>query len=168
MAVYKPTYCYPYLEAVDLAIPDGEKYFTCQIDTSNIGITGYRVELYDEENNLVFPNESNRNKISPLSEIPDLGDTMGLNSSELRFPFIQQWNRDSKIYSSYNAIYCTVTGYVNYYQQKSGSVPNLFTAIGPLVSGLSSGQTSLTDDEKKAYVGYFVIISGSPFSKSQK
>lgn len=156
MAVYKPTYCYPYLEAVDLAIPDGEKYFTCQIDTSNIGITGYRVELYDEENNLVFPNESNRNKISPLSEIPDLGDTMGLNGSELRFPFIQQWNRDSKIYSSYNAIYCTVTGYVNYYQQKSGSISNLFTAIGPLVSGLSSGQTSLTDDEKKAYVGYFV------------
>lgn len=154
MAVYKPTYCYPYLEAVDLAIPDGEKYFTCQIDTSNIGITGYRVELYDEENNLVFPNESNRNKISPLSEIPNLGDTMGLNGSELRFPFIQHW--DSKIYSSYNAIYCTVTGYVNYYQQKSGSISNLFTAIGPLVSGLSSGQTSLTDDEKKAYVGYFV------------
>lgn len=154
MAVYKPTYCYPYLEAVDLAIPDGEKYFTCQIDTSNIGITGYRVELYDEENNLVFPNESNRNKISPLSEIPDLGDTMGLNGSELRFPFIQYW--DPKIYSSYNAIYCTVTGYVNYYQQKSGSISNLFTAIGPLVSGLSSGQTSLTDDEKKAYVGYFV------------
>ena len=27
MAVYKPTYCYPYLEAVDLVIPDGEKYF---------------------------------------------------------------------------------------------------------------------------------------------
>lgn len=154
MAVYKPTYCYPYLEAVDLAIPDGEKYFTCQIDTSNIGITGYRVELYDEENNLVFPNESNRNKISPLSEIPDLGDTIGLNGSELRFPFIQ--HRDSKIYSSYNAIYCTVTGYVNYYQQKSGSISNLFTAIGPLVSGLSSGQTSLTDDEKKAYIGYFV------------
>ena len=156
MAVYKPTYCYPYLEAVDLAIPDGEKYFTCQIDTSNIGITGYRVELYDEENNLVFPNESNRNKISPLSEIPDLGDTMGLNGSELRFPFIQHWDSKSKIYSSYNAIYCTVTGYVNYYQQKSGSISNLFTAIGPLVSGLSSGQTSLTDDEKKAYVGYFV------------
>ena len=156
MAVYKPTYCYPYLEAVDLAIPDGEKYFTCQIDTSNIGITGYGVELYDEENNLVFPNESNRNKISPLSEIPDLGDTMGLNGSELRFPFIQHWDSKSKIYSSYNAIYCTVTGYVNYYQQKSGSISNLFTAIGPLVSGLSSGQTSLTDDEKKAYVGYFV------------
>ena len=156
MAVYKPTYCYPYLEAVDLAIPDGEKYFTCQIDTSNIGITGYRVELYDEENNLVFPNESNRNKISPLSEIPDLGDTMGLNGSELRFPFIQHWDSKSKIYSSYNAIYCTVTGYVNYYQQKSESISNLFTAIGPLVSGLSSGQTSLTDDEKKAYVGYFV------------
>ena len=40
MAVYKPNYCYPYLEPVDLTIPDGEKYFTCQIDTSNIAITG--------------------------------------------------------------------------------------------------------------------------------
>ena len=54
MAVYKPTYCYPYLEAVDLAIPDGEKYFTCQIDTSNNKITGYRVELYNENNEKVF------------------------------------------------------------------------------------------------------------------
>ena len=54
MAVYKPTYCYPDLEAVDLTIPDGEKYFTCQIDTSNIKITGYRVELYNENNEKVF------------------------------------------------------------------------------------------------------------------
>ena len=54
MAVYKPTYCYPYLEAVDLTIPDGEKYFTCQMETSNIKITGYRVELYNENNEKVF------------------------------------------------------------------------------------------------------------------
>ena len=54
MAVYKPNYCYPYLEPVDLTIPDGEKYFTCQIDTSNIAITGYKIEVYDEASDLIL------------------------------------------------------------------------------------------------------------------
>lgn len=67
MAVYKPNYCYPYLEPVDLTIPDGEKYFTCQIDTSNIAITGYKIEVYDENNTLVFPNESNKIRLVPLA-----------------------------------------------------------------------------------------------------
>lgn len=120
MAVYKPTYCYPYLESVDLTIPDGEKYFTCQIDTSNIKITGYRVELYNENNEKVFPLSDG--KISPLSELNDTDGTLGLNGSELRFPFIQHWDRDSKIYSSYNAIYFKATNYVDYYQKTNGSV----------------------------------------------
>ena len=118
MAVYKPTYCYPYLEAVDLAIPDGEKYFTCQIDTSNNKITGYRVELYNENNEKVF--SSNGGKISPLSELNDMGNTLGLNGSELRFPFVQHW--DSKIYPSYNAIYFKATNYVDYYQKANENV----------------------------------------------
>ena len=118
MAVYKPTYCYPYLEAVDLAIPDGEKYFTCQIDTSNSKITGYRVELYNENNEKVF--SSNGGKISPLSELNDMGNTLGLNGSELRFPFVQHW--DSKIYPSYNAIYFKATNYVDYYQKANENV----------------------------------------------
>ena len=119
MAVYKPTYCYPYLESVDLTIPDGEKYFTCQIDTSNIKITGYRVELYNENNERIFP-QNNSNKISPLSELNDVDGTLGLNGSELRFPFVQYWN--SKIYPSYNAIYFKATNYVDYYQKTNGSV----------------------------------------------
>lgn len=119
MAVYKPTYCYPYLESVDLTIPDGEKYFTCQIDTSNIKITGYRVELYNENNERLFP-QNNSNKISPLSELNDVDGTLGLNGSELRFPFVQHWN--SKIYPSYNAIYFKATNYVDYYQKTNGSV----------------------------------------------
>lgn len=118
MAVYKPTYCYPYLEPVDLTIPDGEKYFTCQIDTSNIKITGYRVELYNENNERVFP--LNEDKISPLSELNDVAGTLGLNGSELRFPFVQHWN--SKIYPSYNAIYFKATNYVDYYQKANESV----------------------------------------------
>lgn len=118
MAVYKPTYCYPYLESVDLTIPDGEKYFTCQIDTSNIKITGYRVELYNENNKKVFPLSDG--KISPLSELNDTDGTLGLNGSELRFPFVQHWN--PKIYPSYNAIYFKATNYVDYYQKTNGSV----------------------------------------------
>ena len=78
MAVYKPTYCYPYLEAVDLTIPDGEKYFTCQIDTSNIKITGYRVELYNENNEKVF--SPYKGKISPLSELNDTLSTIRISS----------------------------------------------------------------------------------------
>mgnify|MGYP003180997660 CR=1 FL=1 len=114
MAVYKPNYCYPYLEPVDLTIPDGEKYFTCQIDTSNIAITGYKIEVYDENNTLVFPNESNKNKISPVSELPIVTNIDGLNGSELRIPFIQHFK--PKITTSYNAIYFKATKYVDYYQ----------------------------------------------------
>lgn len=114
MAVYKPNYCYPYLEPVDLTIPDGEKYFTCQIDTSNIAITGYKIEVYDENNTLVFPHKDNKNKISPVSELPIVTNIDGLNGSELRIPFIQHY--DTKITASYNAIYFKVTQYVDYYQ----------------------------------------------------
>lgn len=114
MAVYKPNYCYPYLEPVDLTIPDGEKYFTCQIDTSNIAITGYKIEVYDENNTLVFPHKDNKNKISPVSELPIVTNIDGLNGSELRIPFIQ--HDDPKITASYNAIYFKATKYVDYYQ----------------------------------------------------
>lgn len=116
MAVYKPTYCYPYLEPVDLTIPDGEKYFTCQIDTSNIAITGYKIEVYDENNTLVFPHKDNKNKISPVSELPIVTNIDGLNGSELRIPFIQHY--DPKITASYNAIYFKATKYVDYYQSE--------------------------------------------------
>ena len=116
MAVYKPTYCYPYLEPVDLTIPDGEKYFTCQIDTSNIAITGYKIEVYDENNTLVFPHKDNKNKISPVSELSIVTSIDGLNGSELRIPFIQHF--EPKITASYNAIYFKATRYVDYYQSE--------------------------------------------------
>ena len=116
MAVYKPTYCYPYLEPVDLTIPDGEKYFTCQIDTSNIAITGYKIEVYDENNTMVFPHKDNKNKISPISKLPIVTNIDGLNGSELRIPFIQHFK--PKITTSYNAIYFKATKYVDYYQEK--------------------------------------------------
>lgn len=161
MAVYKPTYCYPYLEAVDLTIPDGEKYFTCQIDTSNIKITGYRVELYNENNEKVF--SPYKGKISPLSELNDTGNTLGLNGSELRFPFVQHW--DSKIYPSYNAIYFKATNYVDYYQaQLSDSIVangrTIYKNKGVLVE--VDRDSSVTNEEiQRQYIGKYVLLNGN-------
>lgn len=161
MAVYKPTYCYPYLEAVDLTIPDGEKYFTCQIDTSNIKITGYRVELYNENNEKVFsPNEG---KISPLSELNDTDGTLGLNGSELKFPFVQHW--DSKIYPSYNAIYFKATNYVDYYQAQLSDLivangRTIYKNKGVLVE--VDRDSPVTNEEiQRQYIGKYVLLNGN-------
>lgn len=157
MAVYKPTYCYPYLEPVDLTIPDGEKYFTCQIDTSNIKITGYRVELYNENNERVFP--LNEDKISPLSELNDTDGTLGLNGSELRFPFVQHW--DSKIYPSYNAIYFKATNYVDYYQSESFDNTNMIISNGQLYYAKDGKPTSdpVVVDGSFVFVGDTLLIN---------
>lgn len=161
MAVYKPTYCYPYLESVDLTIPDGEKYFTCQIDTSNIKITGYRVELYNENNEKVFP--LSEGKISPLSELNDTDGTLGLNGSELRFPFVQHWG--SKIYPSYNAIYFKATNYVDYYQaQLSDSIVangrTIYKNKGVLVE--VDRDSPVTNEEiQRQYIGKHVLLNGN-------
>lgn len=153
MAVYKPTYCYPYLESVDLTIPDGEKYFTCQIDTSNIKISGYRVELYNENNEKVFP--LSEGKISPLSELNDTDGTLGLNGSELRFPFVQHWN--PKIYPSYNAIYFKATNYVDYYQPEPFDNTDMFIFNGQLYYAKDGKPTS----EPVVVDGSFIFVGDS-------
>lgn len=153
MAVYKPTYCYPYLESVDLTIPDGEKYFTCQIDTSNIKITGYRVELYNENNEKVFP--LSKGKISPLSELNDTDGTLGLNGSELKFPFVQHWN--SKIYPSYNAIYFKATNYVDYYQLEPFDNTDMIIFNGQLYYAKDGKPTS----EPVVVDGSFIFVGDS-------
>lgn len=151
MAVYKPNYCYPYLEPVDLTIPDGEKYFTCQIDTSNIAITGYKIEVYDENNTLVFPHENNKNKISPVSELPIVTNIDGLNGSELRIPFIQHFK--PKITTSYNAIYFKATKYVDYYQEKPLVKEGYEFKIG------DNGQLCVKEKDSQTYEP--MVIDGS-------
>lgn len=151
MAVYKPTYCYPYLEPVDLTIPDGEKYFTCQIDTSNIAITGYKIEVYDENNTLVFPHKDNKNKISPISELPIVTNIDGLNGSELRIPFIQHFK--PKITASYNAIYFKATKYVDYYQSKPLVTEGRKFKIG------DNGQLCVKEKDAQTYEP--MVIDGS-------
>jgi hypothetical protein len=82
---------------------------TCQIDTSNILATGYAIQVWDEENNLVFP-VANEPQISPLSELIALGLGTGLNGTTLTIPFFQLLKAASGVSTiklkSYNAIYC--------------------------------------------------------------
>lgn len=80
MAVYKATYCYPFLGSCDIRVARGEtQWITCKVDSSNKKITGYRITIYDENNKLIFPHydpSSNSDvyhkkdwNISPISEL---------------------------------------------------------------------------------------------------
>lgn len=133
MAVYKPNYCYPYLEGVDARlIGKNPFYFKCLVDTSNRQITGFQLTLYDNDNNEVFKGA----KISPLSELPIyntsssvLSINSGLNGSELQIPAFQpKYNKNNLgtgLYASYNAIY-----YIGDYNVK---------AIGEMSDGTIDG-----------------------------
>lgn len=80
MAVYKATYCYPFLGSCDIRVAPGEtQWITCKVDSSNKKITGYRITIYDENNNLIFPHYEASSttrlyhkkdwNISPISEL---------------------------------------------------------------------------------------------------
>lgn len=67
MAVYKSTFCSPYNKSFDMGELVGEgdlKKFTggdlpisveCMVDTSNTTVTGYSIDIYDEDGKSVFP-----------------------------------------------------------------------------------------------------------------
>lgn len=80
MAVYKATYCYPFLGSCDIRVAPGEtQWITCKVDSSNKKITGYRITIYDESNKLIFPHYEASStarlyhkkdwNISPISEL---------------------------------------------------------------------------------------------------
>ena len=54
MAIYKPTDCNPFNGTFDIAA-DLPIIFECKVDTSNTVVTGYSIEIYDSNNNLIFP-----------------------------------------------------------------------------------------------------------------
>lgn len=116
MAVYKSTHCYPFMNNIDIrtalsnaSSEDPYQILTCKVDTSNKNATGYSIRILDEDNNVIFPVDSNP-KISPISELQDWlyesnGVNSGINGTYLKIPFFQ--SKDNPIYSSYNAIYYT-------------------------------------------------------------
>ena len=125
MAVYKATYCNPFLDNVDIRVTVDEsqgrpcKWLTCKIDSSNKKITGYKIRILDASNNQIFPSSLSNNGegyISPISELPsDSSDAYvnsGLNGTILKIPFFQNYHcklDDARgiLIPSLNAVYYT-------------------------------------------------------------
>lgn len=121
MAVYKPTLCYPFLNGVDARVAihnDASitpyQYLSCQIDTSNKNITGYKIRILTEDNQQIFPvNEAGEpieGQISPIRELQSTllgyelnGVNSGINGTTLRIPFFQNINK--KLLNSFNCVY---------------------------------------------------------------
>jgi len=126
MAVYKATYCYPFLNTFDPRVVATKtnkfpaQYLKCKVDTSNKTVTGYQIIIRDNENNIVFPVDKDQNnwKISPIQELEQNLDlngytNSGINGSYLNIAFIQNLYQNNifnphvngRIYRSYNAVY---------------------------------------------------------------
>ena len=108
MAVYKATYCYPFLNSIDPRVTEGDtieaprQYLKCKVDTSNKNVTGYKITILDHDNNIIFDGA----QISPILELPQgLGDGIntGVNGTYLYIPFFQTYKKI--LLKSYNALY---------------------------------------------------------------
>ena len=104
MAIYKPTDCSPFNGTFDLS-SDLPIVFECKIDTSNSPVTGYSIEIYNSNNEIIFPGvnrmtgpiKSNVTYLKDLKEyvaanflslLPNLKNiNSGLNGSYLEIPF---------------------------------------------------------------------------------
>ncbi len=119
MAVYKSTYCYPFLNSIDIRVArTGDyddypvQYLKCKVDTSNKKVTGYKIRLLDGDNKQIFPRESVKGYVSPLKELQsdnmlDIynseGINSGINGTYLQLPFFQSYYNQKL--TTHNAIY---------------------------------------------------------------
>lgn len=107
MAIYKPTDCSPFNGTFDISKNSADLpiIFECKADTSNTVVTGYSIEIYDSNNDLIFPSsskeqgpiKSNVTYLSDLrpyvttnfsSSLPNLKNiNSGLNGTYLEIPF---------------------------------------------------------------------------------
>ena len=61
MAVYKPSNCVPFLSCWDLT---KDQYISCELNTSNEAVTGYKIKILDNDNNTIFEGS----EFSPIPE----------------------------------------------------------------------------------------------------
>lgn len=123
MAIYKPTYCYPYGGNVDFCVDPDTKaiYLQCKLNTSNKKVTGYKLILADGEGNTIWEPKY----ISPVASISqiDYGSQRsadhgeGFNGDTLIIPFIQNLNSftGSSVYFSASCLYTSIDKSVDYF-----------------------------------------------------
>lgn len=112
MAVYKASNCTPFLGSIDLTFG---QIAQCEINSSNSTITGYRLEILDNLNNVIFSGE----RFSPVPQRfrVDCIDTnatyytnTGLNGSMLTVPLIIRGSGEDVNKDIFDAINATATG----------------------------------------------------------
>ena len=82
MAVYKPSNCIPFMDALDLTKPQD---ISCELNTSNMNIVGYKLKVLDSQNTVIFEGS----KFTPLNDksIRNYNNT-GVNGTVLTLPLI--------------------------------------------------------------------------------
>lgn len=82
MAIYKPSNATPFLTSVDLK---NEVDLVCELNTSNVAVTAYKLRLLDTNNNIVFEGKD----FTLLSDVQKVfKDNTGLNGSVFTVPLI--------------------------------------------------------------------------------
>lgn len=134
MAIFKPTDCSPFNGTFDVSQNSADLpiIFECKVDTSNTIVTGYSIEIYDSNNELVFP--SGNREIGPVSSnityLSDLRPYVINNFSSL-IPNMRNVN------SGLNGTYLEIPFYVDSIDTTSGST----VSRNQMSSGLTEGQT---------------------------
>lgn len=115
MAIYKPTDCSPFNGTFDLS-SDLPIIFECKIDTSNSPVAGYSIEIYNSNNEIIFPgvNRTTGPIKSNVTYLTDLKKYVATNFSSL-LPNLKNIN------SGLNGSYLEIPFYVKEIDTKVGS-----------------------------------------------
>ena len=134
MAIYKPTDCSPFNGTFDLS-SDLPIIFECKIDTSNSPVTGYSIEIYNSNNEIIFP-DSNRTTGPIESNVTYLTDLKEYVKN--KFPSLVSNIRN--VNSGLNGTVLEIAAIVN-----SSDVDNN-TAVGRNQIRIVSGETNILGD----------------------
>lgn len=134
MAIYKPTDCSPFNGTFDLS-SDLPIIFECKIDTSNSPVTGYSIEIYNSNNEIIFP-DSNRTTGPIESNVTYLTDLKEYVKN--KFPLLVSNIRN--VNSGLNGTVLEIPAIVN-----SSDVGDT-TTVGRNQIGIISGETNILVD----------------------
>lgn len=112
MAVYKASNCTPFLGSIDLTFG---QIAQCEINSSNSTVTGYRLEILDNLNNVIFSGERfspvpQRFKVDCIDANATYYTNTGLNGSMLTVPLIIRGSGKDVNKDIFDAINATATG----------------------------------------------------------
>ena len=134
MAIYKPTDCSPFNGTFDLSA-DLPIVFECKVDTSNSPVTGYSIEIYNSNNEIIFPgvNRATGPIESNVTYLTDLKKYV-----KNKFPSLVSNIRN--VNSGLNGTVLEIPAIVN-----SSDVDN-DTTVGRNQIGIASGETNILVD----------------------